>query len=120
MSQPEAIATCEKIFARHLGGHALINNASHLRGSAIWLNFPRVLCKHWSHKAEVEFSETHGRINFSDGKSVEMSATQDYLSIVATTGARGDLEHWKQIIEQHLLRFAFREDCTPIWDQSSS
>lgn len=78
------------------------------------------LCKHWSHKAEVEFNETHGRINFSDGKSVEMSATQDYLSIVATMGARGDLEHWKQIIEQHLLRFAFREDCTPIWDQSSS
>ena len=33
--------------ARHLGGHALMSNASHIRGSA-WLNFPRVLCERWS------------------------------------------------------------------------
>jgi anthraniloyl-CoA monooxygenase len=39
MSQDESIATLEGIFAGHLGGHALISNARHLRGSA-WLNFP--------------------------------------------------------------------------------
>src|SRR5204862_4364584 len=43
MSQEESIATCERIFAKYLGGHRLMSNASHLRGSA-WINFPRVLC----------------------------------------------------------------------------
>ena len=47
-SLDESIAFCEKLFARHLGGHALLSNARHLRGSA-WLNFQRVRCKRWSH-----------------------------------------------------------------------
>ena len=39
MSQDESIAVCERIFAKYLGGHALMANARHIRGSA-WLNFP--------------------------------------------------------------------------------
>ena len=53
MEQPEAIAFCEKLFAKYLGGHALISNAQHLRGSANWIRFPRVVCKHWVHRIEV-------------------------------------------------------------------
>ena len=49
MTQQESIATCETIFAKHLGGHELITNANHIRGSA-WINFPRVLCERWSHE----------------------------------------------------------------------
>ena len=41
MSQEESIATCERIFAAHLGGHSLMTNAKHIRGSA-WINFNRV------------------------------------------------------------------------------
>jgi anthraniloyl-CoA monooxygenase len=47
MSKEDIVATCERIFARHLGGHALISNANHLRGSAVWMQFPRVLCERW-------------------------------------------------------------------------
>ena len=39
MSQQESIAVCERIFEKHLGGHALMTNANHIRGSA-WINFP--------------------------------------------------------------------------------
>ena len=39
MSQAESIAVCEDIFKDYLGGHALMTNANHIRGSA-WLNFP--------------------------------------------------------------------------------
>ena len=53
MEQPEAIAFCEKLFAKYLRGHALISNAQHLRGSANWMRFPRVVCKHWVHRIEV-------------------------------------------------------------------
>ncbi len=44
----QSISFCEQLFAKHLGGHALLSNARHLRGSA-WLNFQRVRCKTWHH-----------------------------------------------------------------------
>nr|WP_256672018.1 bifunctional salicylyl-CoA 5-hydroxylase/oxidoreductase [Pseudomonas sp. phDV1] len=47
MSQEEGIAYCEQIFAPWLQGEPLISNAAHLRGSAIWIRFPRVMCGHW-------------------------------------------------------------------------
>ena len=49
MSQEEGIAFCEQLFADQLGGHALMSNASHLRGSAMWITFPRVVCGQWVH-----------------------------------------------------------------------
>ena len=49
MSQAEGIAFCERLFAKYLDGHALISNALHLRGSAQWIQFPRVVCKNWVH-----------------------------------------------------------------------
>ena len=51
MSQEEGIAFCEKLFAHYLDGHALMSNASHLRGSAMWIKFPRIVCRasvHWN------------------------------------------------------------------------
>ncbi|MGE0332617.1 MAG: bifunctional salicylyl-CoA 5-hydroxylase/oxidoreductase [Ramlibacter sp.] len=53
MPQEEAIAFCEKLFARYLDGNALISNASHLRGSAIWIRFPRVVCNTWVHREQI-------------------------------------------------------------------
>src|SRR3546814_15603280 len=49
MSQEDGIAYCEQLFAPWLGGHALVSNAGHLRGSAIWIRFPRVICDAWVH-----------------------------------------------------------------------
>ena len=49
MSQEESIALCERIFAAHLGGHGLLSNANHIRGSA-WISFPKVLCGRWRHE----------------------------------------------------------------------
>jgi anthraniloyl-CoA monooxygenase len=47
MSQIDAIAFCERLFAEHLDGHALMSNAGHLRGSSIWIAFPRIVCEQW-------------------------------------------------------------------------
>ncbi|HTD02283.1 bifunctional salicylyl-CoA 5-hydroxylase/oxidoreductase, partial [Undibacterium sp.] len=49
MDQAQAIAFCEKTFAKYLDGHALMSNATHLRGSANWIKFPRIICKNWVH-----------------------------------------------------------------------
>ncbi|WP_332741646.1 bifunctional salicylyl-CoA 5-hydroxylase/oxidoreductase [Hydrogenophaga sp.] len=53
MEQAEGVAFCEKLFADRLEGHALISNAQHLRGSANWIRFPRVICKTWVHWQDV-------------------------------------------------------------------
>jgi anthraniloyl-CoA monooxygenase len=53
MSQEEAIAFCERLFAKQLDGNRLISNASHLRGSAIWTRFPRIICGNWVHWNEI-------------------------------------------------------------------
>ena len=49
MTQEEGIAFCERLFADQLDGHGLMSNASHLRGSAMWITFPRVACAQWVH-----------------------------------------------------------------------
>ena len=49
MEKEESIAFCEKLFARYLDGHKLMSNAAHLRGSAQWIRFPRVVCGSWVH-----------------------------------------------------------------------
>lgn len=53
MSQEEATRFCENLFAPYLDGHALMTNAAHLRGSANWIRFPRVMCKHWVHRQTI-------------------------------------------------------------------
>lgn len=49
MSQAEGIAYCERLFAPWLDGNPLVSNASHQRGSGIWIRFPRVICERWVH-----------------------------------------------------------------------
>ena len=53
MSQEDGIAFCERLFARYLDGNALMNNATHVRGSAIWIRFPRVVCERWVHHETI-------------------------------------------------------------------
>jgi anthraniloyl-CoA monooxygenase len=53
MSQEDGIAFCERLFAKYLDGHALMNNATHVRGSAIWIRFPRVVCERWVHTESI-------------------------------------------------------------------
>ena len=54
MSQEDGIAFCERLFAKYLDGNPLMNNASHVRGSAIWIRFPRVVCERWVHHEQVD------------------------------------------------------------------
>lgn len=49
MTQAEGIAYCERLFAPWLDGNPLVSNASHQRGSGIWIRFPRVICERWVH-----------------------------------------------------------------------
>lgn len=50
MDKDEAIAFCEQMFEGVLGSAKLMSNAAHLRGSAQWIRFPRVVCRTWVHR----------------------------------------------------------------------
>ena len=72
MSQDESCRTCGRIFAKYLGGHRLMSNAAHLRGSA-WLNFPRVLCETWSHDNIVLMGDAAATAHFSVGSGTKLA-----------------------------------------------
>ncbi len=58
MSQEDGVAFCEQLFAKYLDGNALISNAKHLRGSANWIRFPRVICNTWVHHQDIAGKQT--------------------------------------------------------------
>lgn len=72
MSQQESIAVCEEIFKDYLGGHSLMTNANHLRGSA-WLRFPRVLCETWYHENVVLLGDASATAHFSIGSGTKLA-----------------------------------------------
>ncbi len=83
LSQQESIAVCERIFAKHLGGHHLMTNANHIRGSA-WISFPRVLCERWSYKNLALMGDAAASAHFSIGSGTKLAlesavALADYV-----------------------------------------
>jgi len=71
MSKEESIRVCEEIFADDLGGHRLMSNANHIRGSA-WLNFPRVICEKWHHENVVLLGDASATAHFSIGSGSKL------------------------------------------------
>jgi anthraniloyl-CoA monooxygenase len=84
MTKEEIVATCQKIFERHLGAHDLMSNAHHLRGSAVWMQFPRVVCEKWHHENVVLMGDAAATGHFSIGSGTRLAidsaiALADYL-----------------------------------------
>ena len=80
MEQADTIAACERIFARHLGGNALLTNAAHLRGSAAWINFRRILCERWSFDNVVLLGDAAHTAHFSIGSGTKL-ALEDAIKL---------------------------------------
>lgn len=98
MSQHESIATCEEIFKDHLGGHSLMTNANHIRGSA-WIRFPRVLCEKWSHENVVLLGDAAATAHFSIGSGTKLA--------LESAAALAELVHTKPTLQD---AFADYED----------
>jgi anthraniloyl-CoA monooxygenase len=97
MSQEEGVAYCEKLFARYLDGHKLISNATHLRGSAIWIRFPRVICRRWVHwntladgrrVPVVLMGDAAHTAHFSIGSGTKL-ALEDAIDLADAIGQQG-------------------------------
>jgi anthraniloyl-CoA monooxygenase len=112
MEKEEAIAYCEKLFAKHLDGHALISNASHLRGSAQWIKFPRVVCERWVHHngraPVVLMGDAAHTAHFSIGSGTKL-ALEDSIELARSIAAHpGDLpaalQHYEDLRSVEVLR----------------
>jgi len=84
MTKEETVETCRKIFEKHLGGHDLMSNAAHLRGSAVWMQFPRVLCQRWYNGNVVLMGDAAATGHYSIGSGSRLAfdsaiALADYL-----------------------------------------
>lgn len=73
MDQPDAIRLCERIFARHLGGHRLLSNAAHLKGPEAWLNFRRIICERWDYKNLILLGDAAHTAHFSIGSGTKLA-----------------------------------------------
>ena len=90
MTQQESIAVCERIFEKHLGGHSLMTNANHIRGSA-WINFPRVLCERWSYKNLALMGDAAASAHFSIGSGTKL-ALESAVALADYVNSEPDLE----------------------------
>ena len=70
------------------------------------------LCKHWGHKFEVEVSENRGQVRFPSAVAT-MEASADALLVTIETDDKESVEQLKQVVANHLDRFAFREAPLP-------
>ncbi|HYW58197.1 MAG TPA: bifunctional salicylyl-CoA 5-hydroxylase/oxidoreductase [Polaromonas sp.] len=106
MSQEEGIAFCEKLFAKYLDGNALMNNATHVRGSAIWIRFPRVVCERWVHHENIGgkqvpivlMGDAAHTAHFSIGSGTKL-ALEDAIELSRCLAAHADIEKALQAYE---------------------
>ena len=67
------------------------------------------LCKHFGHKVAVEFDDTSGHAELPPGRAT-LVADDDGLNVVVTADDEKGLSVARYIVEDHLKRFAFREN----------
>src|SRR5690606_4576565 len=117
MSQEEGIAYCEKLFAPWLDGNPLVSNAKHLRGSAIWIRFPRVICDTWVHYQTlpdgrsvpvVLMGDAAHTAHFSIGSGTKL-ALEDAIelnrSIIAQNNdLKAGLDHYQEVRSVEVLK----------------
>ena len=79
-SPEESVAFCEELFADLLDGNRLVSNARHLRGSAVWLKFNRVLCERWWHRNMVLIGDAAHTAHFAIGSGTKL-AMEDAMAL---------------------------------------
>ncbi|MGI4879178.1 MAG: DUF2218 domain-containing protein [Janthinobacterium lividum] len=72
------------------------------------------LCKHWSHKFEVEFDAHAGKIAFPTG-ALHLAASPEALTLTIAGPDAPTLDRMEVVVIDHLQRFAFREELKADW-----
>lgn len=67
------------------------------------------LCKHFAHKIPAKAENGEGRIEFPFGVA-DLRASDTVLNLSVGAESLDDLKRMQKVVEDHLLRFAFREE----------
>lgn len=79
------------------------------------------LCKHWAHRLDVTFDPHKGHVDFGEGQSVDMIATDHDLTLTISDNQNGSrLPRLEQVVADHLLRFAFKEELVFNWQHHTT
>jgi anthraniloyl-CoA monooxygenase len=108
MTTDESIALCEKLFADRLDGNALVSNARHLQGSAVWLKFNRILCEQWHYKNFVLIGDAAHTAHFGIGSGTKL-AMEDAMSLAGClpnekAGLNSALQQYQEVREVEALK----------------
>jgi 2-polyprenyl-6-methoxyphenol hydroxylase-like FAD-dependent oxidoreductase len=92
MSEGEARAVCENVFAEALDGHKLISNNS------VWRQFPKVANARWSHGKYVLIGDALRTAHFSIGSGTRL-AMEDAIALDKALAAHRDIPSALQAYE---------------------
>lgn len=67
------------------------------------------MCKHFAHKVDVSFDHNQGHVEFPAG-TAELTAKHHCLTFTVRARSHEGLERVKAVLENHIVRFAFREN----------
>lgn len=76
------------------------------------------LCKHFAHKITVDYDETSGRAEFAWG-TCQLSAIDGALHLHLTAAGPEGLGRIKAVVEDHLVRFGWREALSIEWTDAA-
>ena len=128
MGKEESIEYCERLFAKYLDGNCLMSNASHLRGSAQWIRFPRVICKTWVHHKGrapvVLMGDAAHTAHFSIGSGTKL-ALEDAIELARCIGRlpgdlTGALREYEAVRSVEVLRIQNAARNSTEWFESVS
>ena len=76
------------------------------------------LCKHWGHKFPVSYDAQRGAIELPAG-GCTMQAEAETLAVRIEAKEEAGLPRLEQVVEDHIKRFAFREELAFHWMRSA-
>jgi len=76
------------------------------------------LCKHWGHKFPVSYDTHRGAIELPSG-GCTLEADAGALAIRVEAKEPKSLPRLEQVVEEHIRRFAFREELDFTWARSA-
>ena len=91
-------------------------------GTAATVNagsYLRKLCQHWSHRFTVAYDEQHGTIELPAALCT-LDAAPDSLLIRLDLQKGADEARLRQVVEEHLQRFAFKEELVFLWNPAQN
>jgi hypothetical protein len=80
----------------------------------------RKLGQHWSHRFPVAFEGEDGCKIEMPNATCDLLAHPDHLEVQLAMSSEEDPDRLEKVVEEHVRRFAFREELQFLWSRGQS